>query len=359
MPANTSPKFLFIPVSSAEGIGEYMRSMIIADGVKRQWPNAEIHFVLSEQAPYSTQCPYTTHLVKHSPTKETIAVNQVIQAIKPHVVVFDASGRKSQLKCARSVGAKVIFISQHKRKRSRGMKIARMRYTDLHWVAQPEFAISSISRFDRLKLTICKMPLPQHIGMVFTPPATEKLPALLAQYQVTAGEFLLFNAGSGGHLVGDTLATDIFAKVAQAIAEQTGLACLLVVGANYPKAMPEIKGVRVISSLNNGDFINLINAAKLSVLSGGGTLLQAIALKKPVLSVPVAKDQAARVHASVVNGFATTVSCDVNAMTHAILGMLGSTELADLQNRLNLNPSTNGLMTAIDDIAGLLEELTI
>ena len=127
-----------------------------------------------------------------------------------------------------------------------------------------------------------------------------------------------------------------------------------VMGGNYPNELPVIEGVRVISSLNNGDFINLISSAKLSILSGGGTLLQAIALKKPVLSVPVAKDQADRVQACVLHGFAETTQGDVQSMTQLIVDLLGSSKLPDLQKRLELNPSTNGLISAIDDIQDLL-----
>ena len=60
-----------------------------------------------------------------SPTKEIAAVNALMAQQRPDLVVFDASGRQAQLQMAYKLGAKVIFISQHRRKRSRGMKVGR------------------------------------------------------------------------------------------------------------------------------------------------------------------------------------------------------------------------------------------
>jgi len=86
-------KLLFIPVSSKKGIGEYMRSLIIANAVKARWPDAEIAFVLSRQAPYHQDCPYPTFLTEQTPTRHVKEVNAVISEFKPQAVVFDASGR--------------------------------------------------------------------------------------------------------------------------------------------------------------------------------------------------------------------------------------------------------------------------
>jgi len=297
MVAQKAPKLLFIPVSSAEGIGEYMRSMIIADEVKRNWPHADIKFILSKHAPYAAQCPYNAVLLDDTPTKQVKAVNQIITEYLPDIVIFDASGRKSQLAHAHKLGAKVIFISQHKRKRSRGMKIGRALVTDCHWVVQPEFVIGPISGLERLKLKLINKPIPLNIGPVFTQPDEVCQAGLLAQYQLTKNEFVLFNAGSGGHKVNGELAADIFAQAAYESFKTSGIVSVIVFGPNYPNPLPELEGVVVIPQLNNQQFINLLAASKAAVLSGGDTLLQAIALHKPTLAVPVSKDQPPRIKA--------------------------------------------------------------
>jgi len=83
---------LFIPVSSPSGIGEYMRSMIIAKALLARDPSSNIHFILNEQVSYWKNCPYEVHLTKGSPTKDSKAVNRVISQLQPDLVVFDASG---------------------------------------------------------------------------------------------------------------------------------------------------------------------------------------------------------------------------------------------------------------------------
>ena len=36
---------LFIPVSAPGGIGEYIRSVIIAEHISKKWPDSDIHFI--------------------------------------------------------------------------------------------------------------------------------------------------------------------------------------------------------------------------------------------------------------------------------------------------------------------------
>ncbi|MCU8083952.1 hypothetical protein [Shewanella sp. SM23] len=355
MAPQKAPKFLFIPVSSAEGIGEYMRSMIIADEVKRTWPNAEIKFILSQQAPYATQCPYPAELLEDTPTKQVKAVNQIMSDFLPDIVLFDASGRKSQLVHAHKLGAKVIFLSQHKRKRSRGMKIGRALVTDCHWVVQPEFVIGPISWLDRLKLKLINRPEPLNIGPVFTQPDTITQSALLAQYQLTQNEFVLFNAGSGGHRVNGELAADIFAKAASESYKASGILSVMVFGPNYPNLLPELEGVVVIPQLNNQQFINMLAAAKAAVLSGGDTLLQAIALHKPTLAVPVSKDQPPRIEKCVSEKYVISCETKSEAIGHKIALLLDPTLANQLITSLARGEQLNGLDMAMKELAFLLD----
>lgn len=356
MIVQTATKFLFIPVSSAEGIGEYMRSMIIADEVKRLWPSAEIKFILSKQAPYAAQCPYPAVLLEDTPTKQVKAVNQIMSDYQPDIVLFDASGRKSQLVHAHKLGAKVIFLSQHKRKRSRGMKIGRALVTDCHWVVQPEFVIGPISWLDRLKLKLINKPAPLNIGPVFTQPDASTQSALLAQYQLTHNEFVLFNAGSGGHRINSELAADIFAKAAHDCYKASGILSVMVFGPNYPNVLPEFEGVVVIPQLNNQQFINLLAAAKAAVLSGGDTLLQAIALHKPTLAVSVSKDQPSRITACELKGLVLIADAELTSIVSNVCRLVSHVEFARLSVNLSKRVGINGLEVALLEISRLLRK---
>lgn len=350
-----SPKFLFVPVSSAEGMGEYMRSLIIAKEVERRWPNATIQFVLSRHAPYASNCPYPTALLDDTPTKNIKAVNDFMSFFMPDFVIFDASGRRSQLSHAKQLGASVIFISQHKRKRSRGMKVMRAKVTDSHWVVQPEFVIGAISWFDKLKLKLIDKPEPKVIGPIFVNPKQEKQTKLLDSYNLKRDGFVLLSAGSGGHQDHQGYVVEDFAEAAIRIYRETKLPCIIVYGPNYPGEMVSCEGVIAVKSLPPEDLINMLDAAKVAVLSGGDTLLQAIALKKPTLSVAVSKDQHYRLKVCSTNGLTVCSSRDVSAMTRALLGLLEEQNFALLESNLSKSKCKNGLDISMDILASLYQ----
>lgn len=341
--------FLFIPVSSPNGIGEYQRSLIIANEIVTQWPNANIHFIISEQVSYAQSCPYNVHLTPSSPTNHTRQVNEVIKRISPDLTIFDASGRAQQVKCAKNLGSKVVFISQHRKKRARGLKLNRLFNLDLHWVAQPEFAIEALSPWERLKLSLFNRPAPQPIGPVFTPVNQSIKNELLESHQLTDGDFVLFNAGSGGHMIGDELATDIYAAAARELAAGTQQQCVVVFGSNYPTPLPAIPHVTCIKALNNDEFICLMDAAKLLVIGGGDSLLQAIAMGKHCISTPVSKDQPNRINRC------SDLNLIYKSATHAQeMTNLATAYLEKSLNKLDNVSFDNGLITVMKDIKHLL-----
>ncbi|QLE87522.1 hypothetical protein FLM48_22065 [Shewanella sp. Scap07] len=349
-----APKFLFVPVSSDEGIGEYMRSKIIADEIMRRWPAAQIDFVLNRYAPYSQQCPYRTHLVDDTPTKKVKEVNQLVTELQPDIVIFDAAGRKAQLKHANRQGAKVIFISQHRRKRARGMKVERALVTDSHWVVQPEFVIGDLTAFEKFKLRMIDRPQPIYTGSVFTEPDPQQQQALLKHYQLQANDYVLFSAGSGGHKINGSLAADLWAKTAQTTYQQLGIACVVVFGPNYPKPLPTIPGVIAIAELDSQAFIHLLGGAKAALLSGGDTLLQAIALKTPTLAAAVSKDQPSRIKKCQQAGVIVTADNNHPAMSLALSELLQPKRLAELKQHLDDASLTNGLTICLAEVERLL-----
>src|SRR5450755_3403516 len=132
-------RLLFVPVSGAYGMGEYARSLAIAHAVVGRWPDAQVHFVLSAQAPYSATTPFEHTLVPSSPTFHSAEVIACIHRFHPDVVIFDNAGRTAQLRAARISGAAVIYISSRHRQRNRGFRWRWMGMLDEHWIAYPEF----------------------------------------------------------------------------------------------------------------------------------------------------------------------------------------------------------------------------
>ena len=352
------PKFLFIPVSSPEGIGEYMRSVIIAKQVSKIWPEANITFILSKQALYVSECPFPVLLTPTSPTKHVKLVNSFINEFNADIVLFDASGRKSQLQQAKKQGAKVVFISQHQKKRSRGLKLGRLSATDCHWVVQPSFILPDISKWEKTKLKWLNKCAPVHTGAIFTPVNKQRQKQLLNELYIENTDYIIFNAGSGGHKVQGILAADIYAQAAKEISKNNQITCVVLYGSNYPHEVHSKEKVIAIKQLENSDFINLIEAAKAVVISGGDTLLQTIALQKPCLTTPVSKDQPDRISACVAKNLVLSCSTRVSDISKAANQLLDIKAQQELINNLRLSNQKNGLEIAIQDIKNLLHTST-
>jgi spore coat polysaccharide biosynthesis predicted glycosyltransferase SpsG len=320
-------KVLFIPVSSASGIGEYMRSLILANAIADSFPRVEIAFVLSKHAPYIDNCPYPTLLTDRSPTHCSAQVNAMIAEFLPRVVVFDCSGRASQYRTAQKCGAKVVFISQHKKKRRRAFALNRIGNIDAHCITQYKFVDGDISRLERLKLNLFRRPLPYFIGPVYSSPS-QTLPFAIAS------PYVLFSAGGGGHTIKGIKATDVFLTVAQEWYRQTGEQCLVLLGPNYVGQVENLPGILCHKQLPNPDVMALLKQARLAVLGGGAMLAQAVALSTPAIAIAVAKDQPERIKSMVQQGLVNSAELSVADILDAMMR----------QNLLEKNPLKNAAL---------------
>lgn len=297
-------RVLFVPVSGPDGIGEYMRSLILADALRRQFPDLAIDFILSEQAPYVNDCPYPVHTTPASPTKSTSAVIAIIERLKPSIAVFDCAGRAKQYRAAKAYGAKVVFISQHKKKRKRAFALNRIKHIDWHAIVQFEFVDGGITLAERLKLALFNKPAPDFIGSVFS--------QATADGTVDISEpFTLFAAGGGGHKINGQLATDTLWQTALSWHKQSGQRCYVILGPNYPGQKQAQGGVTPIKQLPNSALMHLLQSCQLAVIAGGDMMGQAVTLGVPVVAVPVAKDQPPRIAAFAREQLVT--ACELNS----------------------------------------------
>jgi len=326
-------KILFIPVSSAQGTGEYMRSLIIALAIKQQWPDSNIRFVLNKHAPYASQCPFPADLLEQSATKEVAAVKQILASFLPNVTVFDCSGRASQVRFAHHCGSKVVFISQHKKKRRRGFSIGRLPYLDAHWITQFQFVDGGLSLLERLKLAVFRGKTPQFIGPVFSPAAAQ-LPEHLAV--ISQKPYVVWAAGGGGHLYQGKMATEVFYQAATLL-NDAKLQHIVITGPNYQGELPNHPGIICQKALPNPELIRLLQDARLVVCGGGDIMGQAIALQKPVVAVAVAKDQPFRVQQCQAQQLVHSASLDACAICQTVRHALTQ----PLEQRINIEPGLN------------------
>ncbi|MGE6461153.1 glycosyltransferase family 1 protein [Pseudoalteromonas tetraodonis] len=316
-------RLLFIPVSSPEGIGEYMRSLQLAQTLKSDYQDAlDIHFILNKHTAYAKHCPFTTTLLSQSPTKEVEAVCELIEQYQPDVVLFDCAGRAEQMKAAKKVGAKVVFISQHAKKRAKGLKLNRNKLIDMHWVVQPDYCIAPLTWYEKLKLSYFSLAYPYNVGP-FTAFASEQQKLnTLSNYNLKENEFFIVNAGSGGHTVNGVNCADIYFQAGLVIAKQTGLKGVVVFGPNYTKSLPKTNELICLPSQEGTEFLALLSQAKIALLSAGDTLLQAIALQTPTIACAISKDQSVRVARCAATGVVKQAELDILDITQKVQELL-------------------------------------
>lgn len=341
-------KILFIPVSSPQGIGEYMRSLIIAQALQSRWPTLDIQFVLNKHAPSAASCPFVSHLLANSATKEKAAVNSLLTQLKPDLVIFDCSGRASQARQAKKLGAKVVFISQHKKKRAKGFALGRLPALDAHWITQFKFVDGDLTPLEKFKLRLFNKAAPLFTGPVFSTPQAE----LPAEFALLSGKaYSVWAAGGGGHQVHGKSATEEFYAAANELATEAQPA-ILVSGSNFSAELPSTDHVQVVKSLSNVALMTLLNQAALVVSGGGDMMGQAIVLGKTTVAVPVAKDQPDRVLACAAQGLiypATLAKTDIVAQCQKALR-------SPLAMQYSSEP---GLQLVLADIARLLALPTV
>lgn len=351
----TTKTFLFIPVSSTEGIGEYMRSLTIATQVQQQWPSAKIYFVLNKAVAHIAACPFEVLTTEQSATKDSKRVDQIIEKIQPDFVLFDAAGRARNFKKAKLIGAKVGFISQHAKKRKRGLKLNRLPYIDQHWVVQPDFAMPRLSLLQKIKLTFIAAKTPKNVGVVFLPPAnrTDDNNKLLNKYHLPE-RFFIFNAGSGGHKKQGKYCVETFYQAAKAFSQQTKMHSVVVLGSHYPQHICSDESVTCIHSLPSKEFIHLLTLAKGRVLSAGGTILQCIALKLPSIAVAISSDQPQRLAACLKHELVLSSALDTSDIVEASQQLLEENISGALIHRMHEQRETNALAIILRDITELL-----
>jgi len=344
------PKLLFVPVSGAFGMGEYARCLNLAQAFAVRRPDAQIHFLLSAQAPYAKELPFESTVLPSSPTFHTPQVRELIQQMRPDIVVFDNAGRTAQLEAARGSGAKVVFISARHRQRRKAFRWRWMRMLDEHWIAYPEFIAGPPSSLERLKLHWLKRPQIRFLNCLLPTIAAEEEAALFAAAGAKPGQYVLVVPGGGTGHPGAGDAVDVFFQAAREIASH-GIPVIFVAPCiRAPHGNPICLDLMPLANL-----IALMRGAKAMLTNGGGTLIQAIGCHAATVSVPIARDQAGRIALCAGRGLTRSTELDAAGMTLAVLGLLedaaGRDQLRSNARALSLQDATR---TAIDALDGLL-----
>jgi hypothetical protein len=355
-----APRILFVPVSGAYGMGEYARSLSIALAAKERWPAADIHFLLSRQAPYASRAPFAATLLDSSPTFHSAAVIRMIETFRPHVVIFDNAGRTAQLRAGQRSGAAVVYISARARQRRKAFRLRWMRLIDEHWIAYPEFIAGGFNALERFKLKMLGRPAVRYLDVILSRGAAGP-DSILGSTGLAPESYVLVVPGGGTGHPGVNDATQTFLAAAIGIAQSGTPTVFVGPAAAAGSGLPGNTSIgsaqlRCFDSLPQADLGQLMRGARLVVSNGGSTLLQAIACGRACIGVPIAQDQAARIRRCVEAAVAVAApleSAGILRTASTLLGDEGSRRL--LARRATDLGLADGIEIALDALRRQLE----
>jgi glycosyltransferase involved in cell wall biosynthesis len=310
------PRVLFSPVSGPGGAGELMRCLIIARELARAEPQADIRFLVSRTAVFRESVNFPIIDCDASPTNSTPQVLAAIESFRPHVMVFDNSGRTSQLRAARRAGAAVVFSSRAPKLRWKAFRIKWMRLLDEHWIVFPTFVTGGLTRIERLKLRWFPRYTVRHLDTLFTPSDPAERRAWLASRGLEPGGYVVFVPGGRGEASRVAEPAELFVAAARAFVAATGQRTVVLTGR---KGVPECDDARLalLPRIEPGEVQHLLADALFVVSNGGTTLIHSLAHLRPIVSIPLAGDQDRRIRRAVRLQIAETAQRTPEAIADA------------------------------------------
>lgn len=342
---------LFLPVSGPTGYGEYARSLIIAEGLAAANPNLSIAFGISKSAPYIDKCPWTTHALEDTPTRDTPGVHALLTKLNPRMVIFDSCGRSHQYKTARLAGTRVAFVSSRPASRKRVFSLSRIGKINLGLlIGDPATQAPGLGLFERIRMALFGRQLRViHAGPIFLPEQPIAVSEVQARHP--AG-FAMFVPGGGG--TGDSQTLKHFHQAAIRFAAKTGADTVLVLGPNGRLATDDQPPSNLLQlrALPPQEFINYLAASRMAVTGGGSVLSQSFALGVPSVGIALgASDQQMRVQG--LSRYPGVHAATVN--TDEIARIAEETWTAATSQRLK-PPVSPGLPVVVSAILELLGE---
>lgn len=279
------PRVLFIPVSGGEGSGEVERCRLLAHALRERAHGGsaaavEVHFLLAARA---ADIPEPVTRLPDSPTRAVAEVVAAIGDLRPDVVVFDGNTRVAALQAARDAGARAVLVSSRPSARDRGFRWRRMARLDEHWLVGADLSDSPDWR-ERMARWRYPQVVVRRFATLFAEPVDAD--AVLARLGL-APPYVVVCPGGGGHAVDGMAADALFGAVAAELA-RGGVRTLAVA---TREAAPALE----VARLPNAELMAVLSRADAALLGGGSLLVQALALRVPVLALPLQAEQAKRV----------------------------------------------------------------
>jgi hypothetical protein len=342
---------LFIPVSGATGSGELQRARLLARSARERWPQLPIAIAAERQAlAASADLDIDPVPLPGSPTRCSVEVIAAIRARRPALVVFDSTARPRQLRAARSVGARVVYVSSRPSARGRGFRWGAFGCIDEHWSVEFDPDAALPGRWQRWLLRRRPAQRWRPLSTLSEPADATSWPAAIREF-AAAGPFVLFCPGGGGGSLDGLPAGAAFA----AAAERSGERAVVVRTDLAPGAIESHGRVLGVPALRNAALMALTQSAELAVVGAGSLLLQALALGRACLALPLASDQPQRLSDLLRRDAVATCAPGIDALADATRALATDpAALIALRARAQALGLHNGLAEALDAFAALL-----
>jgi len=126
-----------------------------------------------------------------------------------------------------------------------------------------------------------------------------------------------------------------------------------------PSAAAATPGWHPLGPVAQAELAVLMRSARLIIVNGGSTLLQAIACGSACIAVPIAKDQFERTRRCVAAGVAVSAAPESAALVQAANRLLrDDTQRAALARRAANRALADGLEVALESLARLIQPAT-
>jgi glycosyltransferase involved in cell wall biosynthesis len=291
-------RILFSPVSGPGGAGELMRCLIIARELAKAEPTADIRFLVNRNAVFRESVNFPIIDCDASPTNSTAQVLATIDSFRPDVMVFDNSGRTSQLRAAKRAGARLVFSSRAPKLRWKAFRPKWMRLLDEHWIVFPTFVTGGLSRIERFKMQFFPRYGVRQFDTLFTPSTPATRSAWLQGHELEPGAFVVFVPGGRGEATRVAEPAKLFIAAAREFAATTGQRTVVLTGRKSVERATD-PNLLLLPRVEPDHVQYLLAEAMFVVSNGGSTMIHVLAHGRPIVSIPLAGDQDRRIRRAV------------------------------------------------------------
>jgi hypothetical protein len=324
-PLPEARRILFVPQGGRKvlgGTGEYARLLTLAHAATARWPGVRIAFAARPALPRLEDDAWPRYALPEEPRGG--AIERVVWATAPDVVVFNNTGKQPELSAARRSGARVVYVGSVPHYRRRGFQRDVLRCMDAFWIFPADESDRQLAPDEQAEWRRGGRPPIAFLDSVFTPPDPERAARLRESLGLARDGYALFVPGGGGWKPRGRGAGDLFAEAAAATARASGVPAVVVLGPLHREAPPAPPGVRLVGYLRQPALMDLIEGARVVATGGGGVLNQALALGAACVAAPLHEsDQPARISGSLERGLLVASEPEPAAIAHAATALLG------------------------------------